>query len=251
MEVTGRTSPARRATDLLARCVVRLGGVAFPGEEAVRRLVFGDREALLLHLRRHMFGERISCVVVCPAQGCARRMDADLTVSQLLDRPVAAPEPILQVTARSGRERYRARFRLPTVGDVEVAADAAATDLDGAVRMVLERCVASVEVVGSDRPVEGLPAELVELIEERMLEADPFAETVISLTCPECGHVFRLLFDPADYLFRELSGLGRGLFEEVHQLALHYHWPESAILDLPRGRRLLYLRLLAETLGAV
>jgi hypothetical protein len=250
MEITGRTSPARRATDLLARCLVRLGGVACPGEEAVRRLIFGDREALLLHLRRHMFGDRISCVVICPEHDCAGRMDVDLTVEQLLDRPVPAPEPILRVSARAGRERYSARFRLPTVGDVEAGADAAASDPGGAARMVLQRCVDSVEIVGADQPVERLPAELVDLIEARMLEADPFAETVISLTCPECGHGFRLLFDPADYLFRELSGLGRGLFVEVHQLALHYHWHESEILDLPRGRRLLYLGLLADTVGA-
>lgn len=35
------------------------------------------------------------------------------------------------------------------------------------------------------------------------------------------------------------------LFEEVHYLALHYHWAEQAILDLPRVKRQRYLALLA------
>ena len=35
------------------------------------------------------------------------------------------------------------------------------------------------------------------------------------------------------------------LYEEVHYLALHYHWAEQAILRLPRGKRQRYLGLLA------
>jgi hypothetical protein len=37
--------------------------------------------------------------------------------------------------------------------------------------------------------------------------------------------------------------------EEVHVLALHYHWSEAAILDLPGPRRQRYLALLAHHLG--
>ncbi|HKY01865.1 MAG TPA: hypothetical protein VJM53_04875 [Burkholderiales bacterium] len=36
------------------------------------------------------------------------------------------------------------------------------------------------------------------------------------------------------------------LYEEVHYLALHYHWGESAILELPRAKRQRYLGLLAK-----
>lgn len=35
------------------------------------------------------------------------------------------------------------------------------------------------------------------------------------------------------------------LYEEVHVLALHYHWSESAILALPKTKRQRYLGLLA------
>lgn len=34
------------------------------------------------------------------------------------------------------------------------------------------------------------------------------------------------------------------LYEEVHHLALHYHWSEAEILRLPRSKRLRYLGLL-------
>lgn len=228
---TAGASPARRATALLARCLVRLDGAAQPGEDGVRQLVIGDREALLLHLRRHTFGDRIGCVVTCP--GCERRMDVDLTVGQLLDRALPTPGVHLHHAGR-------VRFRLPRAGDVEAAADEAGRDPDAAARTLLGRCLQGIEP-------ESVPPELVEAIEARMVEADPFAETVLSLSCPECGHEFRTWFDPADYLLRELAGRSGALFEEIHQLALHYHWSEADILDLPRSRRLLYLRLLADS----
>lgn len=34
------------------------------------------------------------------------------------------------------------------------------------------------------------------------------------------------------------------LYQEVHHLALHYHWSEAEILRLPRGKRQRYLGLL-------
>ena len=40
------------------------------------------------------------------------------------------------------------------------------------------------------------------------------------------------------------------LWRQVHTLALSYHWPEDAILGLPRARRQRYLALLAEAADA-
>ena len=39
-----------------------------------------------------------------------------------------------------------------------------------------------------------------------------------------------------------------GLYEEVHDLAYHYHWREQDILELPRAKRRRYLALLASKL---
>jgi hypothetical protein len=35
------------------------------------------------------------------------------------------------------------------------------------------------------------------------------------------------------------------LYEEIHLLALHYHWSEAALLGLPRSKRRRYLALVA------
>jgi len=39
------------------------------------------------------------------------------------------------------------------------------------------------------------------------------------------------------------------LYQELHLLALHYHWGEADILRLPTSKRRRYLRLLARHVG--
>src|SRR5215218_4514842 len=75
-------APVERSSLLLARCLVRLGPWQPPGEEHVRELAVGDREALLLHLRRLTLGERLELVLSCPA--CDEALSLDLGVGDLL-----------------------------------------------------------------------------------------------------------------------------------------------------------------------
>lgn len=50
---------------------------------------------------------------------------------------------------------------------------------------------------------------------------------------------------PGRFFFAErLTDLER-LYEETHVLAMHYHWPETDILALPRSKRQRYLALIA------
>jgi hypothetical protein len=39
------------------------------------------------------------------------------------------------------------------------------------------------------------------------------------------------------------------LYQELHLLALHYHWAEADLLRMPSSKRRRYLRLLASHLG--
>ena len=83
-----------------------------------------------------------------------------------------------------------------------------------------------------------------------MAQLDPQAEIELQLICPACRQAFSTLFDPADYLFREIAARGGDIYREVHLLALHYHWSEREILGLTPRKRWLYLGLLEDSLGA-
>ncbi|MEA2464588.1 MAG: hypothetical protein QOJ98_2335 [Acidobacteriota bacterium] len=231
-EAEGLT-PARRTTLTLVRCLERLGDESPVSLESARTLTAGDREAILLHLRRATFGEKLTSVLRCPRGGCDERMDLELRVSDLLVAPPDDPAEVHSLMA----EGEEIRFRLPNGADLEEAAELAQTDVDAAARLLLERCVLS-------SPVPDASA-----LSARMAELDPQAELILELTCTKCERPFTALFDTASFLFGELAARRGSLYREVHQLALHYHWSESDILALTPTRRRRYLDLLAESLA--
>jgi len=240
--------PAQRTTALLARCLERLDSASNVTEEAVRGLTVGDREALLLHLRRLTLGDRMLGVVDCPAPDCGEKMDLDLRVSDLLipsyDHCLRSYE--LEVTVNGSD--YRVRFRLPTGVDQEDVANLAHTDLQAAADRLLRRCVESV-VEEDGRPAETLPRAVADRVSETMSELDPQAELTLSLSCPTCNHAFLAPFDIAAYFFQELDARVKRLYREVHLLAFYYHWSEAEIINMPDRKRRLYLDLLEETLA--
>lgn len=248
-EVLGAaTLPIERTTTLLAHCVTQLGGRERPGAEAMRELAMGDREALLLHVRRMIFGERIECVVQCPA--CPERMDFPLQVSELLVSETGNPKQRYEEIFFLDGVRFRVKLRHVTGGDVETVVRNTPVP-EAVVRGLLVHCVDWIyqeEEHGGEAvavPAEQWPADLVAQISARLAELDPQAEIRLQLTCPVCEHSFATSFDTADYLLRELSERERRLHEEVHQLALAYHWSETDILRMTPRKRKLYLDILA------
>jgi hypothetical protein len=208
--------PAHWATEALTRCVTRLGPDGPVTREAIRSLTAGDREALLLHLRRLALGETLRCLLACPE--CAQQLEIDAKVGDLLLAPYAETLQEHELVARQedGAQTVL-RFRLPTGADQEAAAEAARDDVAVAVDLLLLRCMA---------------------------ELDPQAEISLQLACPACGAGFSALFDAASYLMEELEAGARALEREVHLLAYHYHWSATEIIGMSAARRGRFLRLL-------
>jgi hypothetical protein len=227
--------PVERTTALLARCVERLGG-AEPSEESIEALTLGDREALLLQLRRLTFGDRLAALVSCPAPGCGERLDLELSVADLLVEPYANDGEWSEASVPDGGAARVVRLRAVTGADQATAARLA-PDMEAAARALVERCVGG----------EGVDAVLARALPGLMAARDPQAEVVLSLSCPACEAPFRVLFDTAEFLQGELAGGRTELYEDVHRLALHYHWSEREILELPTGKRRRYLELLADS----
>lgn len=225
-----RVSTARQVTIVLARCT----GVSEPDAAS---LTVGEREALLLEIRRLMFGDRMSCVLRCPSESCREKMDLDLNVGDLL-LPSSFGLPSIHEIVLDG---CLVRFRLPDGADQEAVAPLAVADESAAVEALLERCVLSVEQDGE--PVTRVSPLLAERISEEMSLRDPQAEIVLEPNCPSCGQSFRTVLDAASFFFTELAARARTLLEEIHLLASHYHWSEAQILSLPERRRKLYLGL--------
>lgn len=246
-ESTGNTLPATRITDLLNRCITRMDGVQEVTPEIVGRLTVGDREALLLHLRRLTSGERMLCILNCPQANCNELMDIELSVSDLLQPTYQKPEPVYVNTVESADRKFRVRFRLPTGIDQEAAALKASTDVQAGGELLLRRCVETV-FDDEDNEAEWSP-EILNDIQVKMARLDPQAELILNLTCPICEESFSTLFDTGAYLLQEITSTSDDLYDQIHLLALHYHWSESEILNMNISKRHRYLNLLLDSLS--
>jgi hypothetical protein len=208
----------------------------------VDSLVAGDREALLLQLRRLTLGETLDSVLPCPE--CGEPMELELRVGDLLVDAYEAPRSSYELTIDAADPPVVVRFRLPTVADVREAVASANGDPDAARAHLHARCVSNKEGGAFD----DASVDARDAIEAAMAERDPQAEIELDLTCPSCATPFSIVFDTASFLLRELEARASALFEEVHALAFHYHWSEREILAMSPSRRERYITLLAEAL---
>jgi hypothetical protein len=232
--------PARRTSAILARCVQRIGAEAPISPEVAGRLVVGDREALMLHVRQMTFGDKLEPLVRCPRVECGQQMDVSLRISDLLVAP--SPGAVPEYFERDFPGFGTVRFRLPCGRDQEAVAALARSDPAAAARTLLGRCM--------DQPVEELPAGAVEVIGGWMGDLDPQAEIRLDLACPECGRVFTSVLDAGAYLFEETALRSRELYWQVHVLASRYHWSEAEILGMTPPRRRRYIDLLLDAFPA-
>jgi len=232
---TGRPQHALdRALTILA--------AASPGatRAALADLPIGERDARLLRFRALVFGPRGEGFAECPQ--CAERIEFPLDVASVaLDEPkLVPPEGHAAACPGTVPTHYEKetngttlRFRLPTSRDL--AGVVAAPDNEEALRLLVERCVGK----------EDLPDETIEALSRVMLEADPRAEITLRLTCPACAHEWNLLFEIAEFFWREISAQAQRLLREIDTLARAYGWTEREILGLSAQRRQTYLELLA------
>jgi hypothetical protein len=236
------TLPSERATALLGRCLLA-------GERVAKALTVGDREAALLQLRRLTFGDSIECSLLCPASGCAKRMELVLRIGELL-------VPAYDVSAYAYDESFvfqgracEATFRLPTAADLNAIATISREDPERGALELFARCVSRLVVNGVQLAGAEVPHALRSDVAAAMAARDPQAELELDLCCPECGQSFSTVFDTASFFLQELDVRAKSLLQEVHTLAWHYHWSEREILSMPVARRARYLELVSDAIA--
>jgi len=249
LDTVGTLPPALWTTEVLHRCLSGVDGVEDVSREQVRSLNVGDREALLLQLRRLSLGDRLDCVLNCPSPECQEKLDLELRADELLQSVPPRVGEAHYVKLKDGDATCTVRFRLVTGEDQEAVVELARHDHRAAADVLLRRCVES--VVSTGEAIVELPSAMKEQLGELMSELDPHAEVRLNVTCSACGRAFEALFDVASYLFHEMQAGMQNLLHEVHLLAYHYHWSLAEILGMSGRTRHQFLRLLeAELAGA-
>lgn len=254
---SGRGRPAELATQVLAACLVRLGSLEPVPADVVRRLLVGDRDVLLLHLRRATFGDLVRADLICPWPECGEEISLAFGLGDLPvpEPPARAAVHTLRLSgAAASPQAATVTFRLPDGGDQEELSAWAAEDPAGAAAVLLRRCLLSVEPGAAGGAVEDGLAALTPRaraeIEAEMERLAPQLDRTVQTRCAACGRTVLVPFDLRRCFFGQLRTDHDLLYREVHRLAYHYHWGESEILAMSRPRRHTYLDVLADEIGA-
>jgi len=194
-------------------------------------LSIGARDTVLARLYASMFGSRLELATRCPC--CAARLDVSLSTNDLLIEPVTDGRPQLEVGGR--------RFEVRLLNSADLAAVAGIPDVETARALLALRCLVP---VGS----EGVPAALsndeIDAVAAALAALDPASDCYVPLTCFKCEATWDAPVDIARVLATELEVAGETLMDDIHDLALSYHWSEESILALAPARRRGYLQRL-------
>ena len=247
---SGRGSAAA-VTEVLRRCLTRLGTLDMIDASTVRGMLVGDRQYLMLKLREATFGDLVRGSVPCPWPDCGHRIAITFSTRDVPVVAAAEQGPVhtlvLSEHAGDGSVADRTvRFRLPTGAAQEDLSLRVAEGEGTALTALLHACVLG---IGS-REVGDVVAALTPLarqeIEDRMAAIAPRLDLMMTATCVECGRAFEAPFDLQGFFFGEVKLTPDALRREVHYLAYHYHWSERDILDMDRGRRRGYIEILSD-----
>lgn len=183
------------------------------------------RNSRLWALQRACFGDRLAVWVDCPA--CGERLEIELDAAGIPAAPADVPDRV-EIAGYS--------FRRPTSRHLAEIADA--PDQEAAARRLLIACAESPDALPRD---EEALANLLDLVDAAMDDADPGADLSLSIDCPACGHADAAVLDIGEVLWDEFEKLAGGVLDDVGTLARAFGWSERDILAMSETRRAAYL----------
>jgi hypothetical protein len=195
---------------------------------ALAQLSIGQRDALLIDLRRRLAGDRMAGV--CQCEMCSEANEFELDVAAL-PPPETPSEGVVAVEIAGGA----VRARLPN--SLDLAAVAGIADEAEAARVILQRCLLDC----TPRKTSPLDDGIVAALDRAMEAVEGAAGLEIAFACSACGAPNRAPFDIAAFLWTELTTRAERLIDEVDALASAYGWSEAEILRLPERRRQIYM----------
>jgi hypothetical protein len=234
----------RLVTDILTACMLDEEGSPLGAERAWDMEVSRRIECLLkLVAANQEFVPRIT--IRCARHDCRQLIEIELPIADVLSLQRRVEERDfmeLQVDAAI------LRLRRPTGRDQRQWRAVSIPDAAGARRAVLSSLILGGQESATGgtggSPAMDLPVTLIEIIDTQLEKFDPLVAFSVAVSCPQCVAEMDFPVDLEALALREMEKIQRELLQNVHRLALRYHWNESEILDLTPERRAKYLRLI-------
>jgi len=205
-------------TDVLRNCLLRADGSAFTTEEITLWTIAKRRQGLLA-IAVSTNGFLRQWVAICNA--CDEKLDLEINLTDF--------KRDCSVNELAFRDCF---IRLPCPSDLDrVASD----------DVLLPRIL-----IKGTPPTGAWETE----VEAMLSSADPLADLELGTQCPECDNAVVVPLVLESYLMDELNQQMLALMDQIHVLALAYHWSETQILALSQSRRQYYLARIKEAWAA-
>ena len=231
-----------KVSQLICRFVDSIGNLPV-SEEVADLLCPVDRQLLTLQLARLLEGDQVWLHPNCSA--CGEKFDVGYQRSQLPVKTVS--EQQLLVNWQYGVElevrRRRLVLRPPNGADQIAICDVPEQQ---AMLMLLERLVLQDKTAAAadiHSFAQSLSDRELDNIAETLEGVSPQLANEVSTACPACGDEQKISIDP----YRMTALNPDRLWEEVHCLAINYHWSEASILGLSREKRRRYIDMINQS----
>jgi len=240
LAVKFRMAPRVELTTELLTLSLRGADNAPIGRKFVMEMPVGLRMELLIRLATLSDRRPFCWRLRCSSPECGRESEFELTADEIVSQGNELRGlPTLQT--QIGGEP--ALLRRPTGADqAQWIAQPLVHESELMMRAVLVRPSLD-DLLARGESLESIAAA----IDEAMDKFDPLPGFHVSGVCPYCGKSSDVPLDVTGAALERLYRGQQALIEDVHRLALRYHWSEEQILELPEWRRQSYLDLIAET----
>jgi len=216
--------PRERAlSKALSICVEQIGSVRDPSAELMEELTLPDRHALVHALLLTWQTTEISQPATCGQCGHKLELTFDLREIVLPRISDSGKVPLTRRKKKGGVDSIE--LLLPKAKEFSAAPDELS---------LLASCLNCSH--GEARPWMGLA-------EEALARLDPLSELEILGKCMDCSANATVRIDPVAYWMSTVRTASAALLQDIHTLAMRYHWSEQEILKLPEVRRQAYLEL--------
>jgi len=205
-------NPANGLTDVLGHCCESIAGRP-PAPQLINALTVGDRDFMLLMLRKISLGDIIKAKMTCVS--CQEDLAFDIGIDDIRIRRLELGKnfeldgdyPVVKI--ESDELGLKVTMRLPTGFDQGAISGQVKTDPIGASYAMYARLIKKWERNGKiDETartvdfIDNLPLRDIEWLEEAVRKASPGPEWQVSLTCEVCGKRTPLDLSDTDFLFK-------------------------------------------------
>lgn len=205
-----RGNSGKLISALLANCVVSIAGINQVNPNIIRSLASGDRNFLLLELRRLTFGDELPARYRCPS--CQGITEVWENLSELETKQAEDAAQEIQVVLKDGYQdpdgnwQYDVCLRLPNGEDEEVAAGRRDTNPTRQRDALLARCLTRVGDL-EERRIRALGVRILadlsmpdrRLIQKALDDAAPGPDLTREITCQHCGEVYQAGLDMSNF----------------------------------------------------